>query len=51
MFLAVKLFPILSDAFELYACLWFFAATNLAGLLFSIFILKETKGTNINVSN
>lgn len=48
-FSVVKLFPLLSDSLDLYVCLWFFSGTNLVGLLFSIFLLKETKGTDINI--
>lgn len=48
-FSVVKIFPLLSDSLGLYSCLWFFSGTNLVGLLFSIFILKETKGTDINI--
>lgn len=51
LFSAVKIFPIVNDVTDLYVSLWFFSATCFVGLLYSVFILKETKGKNINVDN
>lgn len=50
-FSSLKIFPIISDAAGLYVTLWIFAGNSLLGLLFSIFVLKETKGKSINVEN
>lgn len=51
LFSAVKLFPIVNDVTELYVSLWFFSGACVVGLLYSVFILKETKGKSINVEN
>lgn len=51
LFSAVKIFPIITNVAGLYVSLWIFAGNALLGLLFSIFVLKETKGKQINVEN
>lgn len=49
LFGTAKIFPIVTDVAGLYVTLWIFTANNFIGLLFGIFVLKETKGKEINV--
>lgn len=51
LFTSLKIYPIISDAAGLHVTLWIFAGNSLLGLLFSIFVLRETKGKSINVEN
>lgn len=44
-----KLFPYFLKMLELYGCMWLFAGVTLFGLLFSVFVVKETKGKNLDV--
>lgn len=49
--LVAKVYPILADLVGLYSCFWFFSVVCVLGLLFTIFILPETTGKNINDVN
>lgn len=45
----VKLVPILLENLELYGTIWVFAGASFIGLLFTIFVVRETKGTNLDL--
>ncbi|XP_037039365.1 facilitated trehalose transporter Tret1-like isoform X4 [Bradysia coprophila] len=45
---AVFTLPILVDLFELHAVMWTYGCTCLLGTLFSVFVMSETKGKNLN---
>lgn len=45
----LSLFPIMLTSIELYGCIWFFSSMATFGLLFTIFVVKETKGKNLDV--
>lgn len=47
-FISLKTFPILMHSVHLYGVSWICAGVCFYGILFSIFILKETKGKNLN---
>lgn len=47
-FLTVFTKPILQEMFELHAVIWMYAGVCILGVLFSIFLMAETKGKNIN---
>lgn len=49
MFLMVKFYPIVAEAVNMHSCMWFFALVSAFGVFFAVFLLKETKGKNINV--
>lgn len=42
-------FPTMLASIELYGCIWFFSCMATFGMLFTIFVLKETKGKNLDV--
>lgn len=48
MLLIAKVYPIAAGALGMYTCFGLFAAVCVLGVLFSVFVLKETKGTSIN---
>lgn len=41
--------PVLLANFDLYGCMFMFAMVSLVGLVFTIFVVKETKGKNLDV--
>lgn len=45
----LKVFPIMLASIELYGCMWFFSCMATLGFLFTIFVVKETKGKNLDV--
>lgn len=47
-FTSLKLFPVIIDSFGLYVAMWICCGVCVLGVAFSIFILKETKGKNLN---
>lgn len=47
-FISLKTFPVLMNAVCLYGVAWICAGVCVYGILFSIFILTETKGKNLN---
>lgn len=47
-FISLKTFPILLQNLNLYGVSWICAGVCFYGILFSIFILEETKGKNLN---
>lgn len=47
-FISLKTFPILLKNLNLYGVSWMCAGVCFYGILFSIFILEETKGKNLN---
>lgn len=49
-FISLKMFPILMHELRLSGVSWICAGVCLLGILFSIFILEETKGKNLNQS-
>lgn len=49
-FISLKTFPILMYTVHLYGVSFICASVCLYGILFSIFILSETKGKNLNES-
>lgn len=50
-FISLKTFAPLMDAIGLYGVAWICSAVCLYGIFFSIFILKETKGKNLNTTD
>lgn len=49
-FISLKMFPILMHELKLSGVSWICAGVCFAGILFSIFVLEETKGKNLNQS-
>lgn len=49
-FTSVSVFtlPLLVDAFGLYAAMWGYGCVCVVGIFFSIFVMNETKGKNLN---
>lgn len=47
-FISMKLFPLLANTIQIYGCMAIFAAFALFGLFFTIFVIKETKGKNLD---
>ncbi|KAG4071882.1 hypothetical protein HA402_006043 [Bradysia odoriphaga] len=47
-FLTVFTKPILQDAFDLHVVIWIYAGVCVVGFFFSIFVMVETKGKNLN---
>lgn len=45
--IVVWLMPTLIETIHLYGCFWIFAGVSLVGLIFTIFVVKETKGQNL----
>lgn len=50
-FISLKMFPVLMDRIGLHGVAWICAAVCLYGIFFSIFVLKETKGKNLNTAD
>lgn len=48
-FVVLRAFPIMIASIELYGSIWFFSSMATLGLLFTIFVVKETKGKNLDV--
>lgn len=44
---SANMFPMLSDAFGMHYCVFFFAICSFGGALFCIFVLPETKGKSL----
>lgn len=40
--------PLFVELFDLYAVLWGYGCVCTAGIFFSIFVMNETKGKNLN---
>lgn len=49
-FISLKMFPILMHELQLSGVAWICAGVCFYGILFSVFILEETKGKNLNES-
>lgn len=47
-FLVVKVYPVASDMVGNHYCFFFFSLCSLAGALFSIFGMPETKGKSLD---
>lgn len=47
-FLFIKLFPILLEIIDLYGCMIIYMIGSVAGALFVIFALEETKGKSLD---
>lgn len=47
-FTSLKLFPLLADKIHTYGCMAIFAGFALFGLFFTTFVIKETKGKNLD---
>lgn len=45
----LRLMPMLLQSLQLYGCMWLFAGVSVVGLVFTIFVVKETKGKNLDV--
>lgn len=45
----LKCFPILLVNFDLYGCMALFTTVSVLGFLFTYFVVKETKGINLDV--
>lgn len=45
----LKTFPLMLETIELYGCIWFFAGIVTFGFLFTLIVVKETKGKNLDV--
>lgn len=48
LFIIILAFPMLTNVIGLYGMYWFFTGVCVLGMLFTIFILHETTGKNIN---
>lgn len=48
-FIIFTIFPYILEATDLHGTLMFFAVVTLFGLLFGTFVLKETRGLNLDV--
>lgn len=47
-FIMLRTFPIMKDSLSLYGCLWFFSGVSMLGILFTVAVVKETKGKNLD---
>lgn len=47
-FVMLLFFPVMLATFELYGCMWFFAAVSVAGFVFTLIVVEETKGKNLD---
>lgn len=45
----LRLMPVLLDHLDLYGSMWMFATVAMIGLVFTIIVVKETKGKNLDV--
>lgn len=45
----LRLMPLLLDTLDLYGSMWLLASVSVVGLLFTIIIVKETKGKNLDL--
>lgn len=45
----LKIFPFMLATMELHGCMWFFGGIVTFGLLFTLIVVKETKGKNLDV--
>lgn len=45
----LRMMPILLHSFQLYGCMWIFAGVSFVGLVFTVFVVEETKGKNLDV--
>lgn len=41
-------FPLMLDTFELHGCMWLFACASSAGFVYTLLVVKETKGINLD---
>lgn len=48
LFVIVSVFPLVISAIELYGVFWIFMTVCLLGVVFTVFVLPETTGKNIN---
>lgn len=48
-FIMVKLFPSMLLALELHGCMFLFAFVSVLGIIFTKFVVPETKGRNLDV--
>lgn len=47
-FTMLKTFPLLMVSISLYGCLWMFACVSIFGIVFTVFAVTETKGSNLD---
>lgn len=47
--ITLRLMPVMLDILELYGSMYFFASVSVVGLLFTIFVVEETRGKNLDV--
>lgn len=45
----LRLMPLLLDQLQLYGCMWLFAVVCTVGLVFTVVVVKETRGINLDV--
>lgn len=48
-FIMLKVFPSMLLGLDLYGCMFLFSFVNLLGILFTKFVVPETKGRNLDV--
>lgn len=51
LFIAAKFYPIVEHFIGLQTCLWIFCAVCTLGVFYSAFIVNETKGKELNITN
>lgn len=45
----LRLMPVILHSLQLHGCMWLFAGVSVVGLIFTIAVVKETKGKNLDV--
>lgn len=47
-FIMLRFFPVMLETFRLYGCMWIFACVSSAGFVFTLLVVQETKGMNLD---
>lgn len=44
----LRCFPVMLATLQLHGCMWFFSCVSVAGFVFTLFVVQETKGKNLD---
>lgn len=47
-FVMLRYFPVMLNEFQLYGCMWMAACVSTAGFVFTLLVVEETKGRNLD---
>lgn len=47
-FIMLRFFPVMLATFGLHGCMWFFTCVSVSGFVFTLLVVKETKGMNLD---